>query len=122
MKKLTDKEITIMEVLWNNEPLPMREILEKLPEPHPSFNTIATFVRRLEAHGMIKHRELGPRFFLYEPAISKDDYLQMLNKEGVKKLFGGSYMSFISKLVEEREISIDELKDLIKSVDEEEEE
>ncbi len=119
MKKLTDKEIAIMEVLWNNEPLPMREILEKLPEPHPSFNTIATFVRRLETHGMIKHQELGARFFLYEPTMTKDEYLQMMNKDGVKKFFGGSYLSFISKLVEEKEISIDELKDLIKSVDEE---
>ena len=37
----------------------------------------------------------------------------------VKKFFGGSYMGFISNLVKEHDISIDELKELIRIVEEE---
>ena len=32
MKKLTDKELVIMNVLWENGALSMRDIMEKMPE------------------------------------------------------------------------------------------
>ena len=119
MKKLTDKEIAIMNVLWNGEPMSMRDILERLPEPQPHFNTVATFVRRLEQSGMVTHKELGARFFLYEPAISRQEYAEKVNKESVNRFFGGSYMDFISCLVKQQEVSVDELKELIKMVEKE---
>ena len=101
MKKLTDKELAIMNVLWDNGALSMRDLLERMPEPRPNFNTLTTFVRRLEVSGMIKHQELGARFFLYEPAVSRDN-------------FNGSYKDFISCLVQQQEVSIDDLRDLIR--------
>ena len=119
MKKLTDKEIDIMNVLWDGGAMSMRDILERLPEPQPHFNTVATFVRRLEQSGMITHKELGARFFMYEPAVSRDKYAEMMNKESVNRFFGGSYMDFISCLVKQQEVSVDELKELINMVEKE---
>jgi BlaI family transcriptional regulator, penicillinase repressor len=113
MKKLTDKEMNIMNVLWENGALSMRDIMEKMPSPQPHFNTISTFVHRLETHGMIKHEEIATRFYKYETTMSKEEYLARLNKENVDKYFNGSYMSFVSKLVKEQKISVDELKSLI---------
>ncbi len=115
MKKLTDKELEIMNVLWENGALSMRDLVEKLPQPH--FNTVSTFVRRLERSGMVSHKELGARFFLYEAAMTKEKYAEMLNRDSVSKLFAGSYMDFISCLVEQQEVSIDELKELIRMVE-----
>lgn len=116
MKKLTDKELAIMNVLWDGEPMSMRDILERLPEPQPHYNTVATFVHRLESSGIINHRELGARFFLYEPVISREEYAEMVNKESVNRFFGGSYMQFISCLVERQEVSVEELQELINMV------
>ena len=117
MKKLTDKELEIMNVLWENGALSMRDLVEKLPEPKPHFNTVSTFVRRLENSGMVSHKELGARFFLYEAAMTKEKYAEMLNRDSVSKLFAGSYMDFISCLVEQQEVSVDELKELIRMVE-----
>lgn len=117
MKKLTDKELNIMNLLWENGALTMRDIMEKMPEPKPHFNTISTFVHRLEAHGMIKHQEIATRFYQYETSMSKEEYLERFNKENVEKYFNGSYMSFVSKLVKEQKISVDELKELIDLVE-----
>jgi predicted transcriptional regulator len=114
MKKLTDKELAIMNVLWDNGALSMRDLLERMPEPRPNFNTLTTFVRRLEASGMIKHQELGARFFLYEPALGRDKYVEQMNKESVSRFFNGSYKDFISCLVQQQEVSIDDLRDLIR--------
>ena len=74
MKKLTDKELEIMNVLWENGALSMRDLVEKLPQPQPHFNTVSTFVRRLERSGMVSHKELGARFFMYEAAMTKEKY------------------------------------------------
>ena len=37
MKKLTDKELAIMNVLWECGALSMRDIVEHLPEPQSTF-------------------------------------------------------------------------------------
>ena len=55
MKKLTDKELTIMEVLWEKGEQSIRDLINYLPDPTVHFNTVATYVRRLEMHGMISH-------------------------------------------------------------------
>ena len=117
MKKLTEKELAVMNVLWDNGALSMRDIVDKLPQPQPHFNTVATFVRRLEQSGMVTHQELGARFFLYEAAVTRDKYAEMMNKESVNRFFGGSYMDFISCLVKQQEVSVDELKELINIVE-----
>lgn len=117
MKKLTDKELDIMNVLWDGGAMSMRDLVSRLPEPHPHFNTVSTFVHRLEASGMICHKELGARFFLYEAAMPREKYAENLNRENVGKLFAGSYMDFISCLVEQQEVSVEELKELIKMVE-----
>ena len=51
--------------------------------------------------------------------VSREQYINTINKENVKKFFGGSYMGFISNLVKEHDVSVDELKELIKMVEEE---
>ena len=119
MKKLTDKEQSIMEVLWEHGEMSIRELIKRLPSPTPHFNTVATYVRRLEMHGMIRHKELSPKFYLYDAAVSREQYINSIHKENVNKFFGGSYMNFISKLVEEHDVSVDELKELIRMIEEE---
>ena len=114
-----DKEMTIMEVLWQHGEQSIRDLINYLPEPVPHFNTIATYVRRLEMHGMIHHKELSPKFYMYDAAVSREQYINAINKENVKKFFGGSYMGFISNLVKEHDVSVDELKELIRMVEEE---
>ena len=49
MKKLTEKELQIMSVLWEHEEVSMRELIEMVPD-FKSVSTLVTFVRRLEVH------------------------------------------------------------------------
>ena len=39
MKKLTDKELTIMEVLWEHGEQSIRDLISKLPDTAAHFNT-----------------------------------------------------------------------------------
>ena len=47
MKKLTLKEEEIMDILWDNGPMFIREMLAFYKEPKPHYNTIATLVKEL---------------------------------------------------------------------------
>ncbi|MCQ2075642.1 MAG: BlaI/MecI/CopY family transcriptional regulator [Bacteroidaceae bacterium] len=117
MKKLTDKELEIMNILWDKGALSMRDLIEQMPNPKPHFNTVSTYVRRLESHGMIVHKVLGPKFYLYDAAMTREKYAEIINKDSIEKFFNGSYMDFISQLVQEQEISIDDLKELINLIE-----
>ena len=56
MKKLTDKELQIMEVLWEKGPLSTRDIIGHLPDTSAHFNTIATLRTVCVAHEQRQHR------------------------------------------------------------------
>ena len=108
-----------MEVLWENGPLSTRDIILHLHDTKAHFNTIAPYVRRLEQHGMIGHEEQSPRFYIYHASVTREQYISSMNKESIDRFFDGSYMDFISRLVKRHEVSIDELKELIRMVEEE---
>lgn len=111
--------MTLMEVLWEHGEMSIRDLINYLPNPSVHFNTVATYVRRLEMHGMISHKELSAKFYLYDATMTREQYNSAIQKENVKKLFGGSYMNFISSLVKEHDVSVDELKEIIRIVEEE---
>ena len=113
MKTLTEKEMELMEILWNNGGMTMRELYELLPEPRTHFNTISTFIRRLEEEGFVKHEALGGRLFRYQAALSKWDYEKREQKSFLGRFFNGSRMDFVRHLVKEEEISKEELQELM---------
>ncbi len=106
-----------MELFWVNGPMYIRELLAHYPEPRPHFNTISTFVRGLEEKGYVGHEVLG-NSHRYHAAISRDDFKKKTLKGVISKYFNNSYLGVVSSLVQEEEISIDDLKQLIREVEE----
>lgn len=109
---LTDKEAIIMNILWDNGPLFVREILERYPEPKPHFNTIATTVRILEGKGYVAHEEIGASHRFHATA-KKEDFRNRSLTEIIKNYFGNSYKNIVSALAEEEKISADELREIL---------
>lgn len=116
MKGLTAKEEEIMCFFWEKGPLFVRELLAFYDEPKPHFNTLSTFVRGLEEKGFIAHTSYGSTYQYYA-AISEEQYRQRTLKSVINKYFNNSYLSAVSSLVKEEEISLDELKQLIQEVE-----
>lgn len=116
MEKLTRKEEEIMEILWENGPMFVREMLELLPEPKPHFNTVSTFVRALEEKGFVAHERFG-NTYRYYAAVSRNDFKGKTLAGIIGKYFNNSYLGAVSTLVREEKISLDELKELIRQVE-----
>ncbi len=113
---LTEKEAVIMNILWDNGPLFIRDILKHYPEPKPHFNTVATTVRILEGKGYVMHEEFGPSH-RFTAIAKKEEFANRSLAELIKNYFGNSYKNVVCALAEEEKINTDELREIIELIE-----
>ncbi len=116
IKKLSPKEEAIMVCFWQHGPMFVREVIEKMDEPKPHFNTVSTFVRGLESKGWLGHEAIG-NSFRYYPLVDGAAWREKSVGGLVDRFFGKSYLRFVSSLVKEEKISTDELRELIDMIE-----
>ena len=116
MKRLSAREEEIMGFFWEKGPLFVKEIVGLYEEPRPHFNTLSTFVRALEEKGYLSHRTFG-NTYQYYAVVSRDEFKKKTLKSVISKYFNNSYLGVVSSLVKEEEISLSELKELIREVE-----
>lgn len=118
MEKITKKEEEVMNFFWEHGPMFVRDLVELYPDPKPHFNTISTMVRGLEAKGFVDHKSYGPTY-QYFAKVSRIDFGKLTLRGIIGKYFQNSYQSAVSALVKEEDLSVDELKELIRKIEEE---
>ncbi len=116
MEKLTKKEEEIMNLFWDNGAMFVKDILDIVPEPKPHFNTISTMVRALEAKGYVSHKAYG-NTYQYFATVQRSDFGRKTLKNIIKEYFGNSYKNAVSALVDDGELSSDEIKELLQQVE-----
>ena len=114
--KLTAKEEEIMAIFWEHGEMFIRDILKYIPEPKPSYNTVATQVKFLEDKGFLTRKPIA-NTFLYVPAISEKEYSGQTIGNVVRQYYNNSYASVVSQFVEEEKMDLDELKALIAEIE-----
>jgi len=114
---LTEREGMIMHMLWKDGPLFVREMLARCPEPQPHFNTIATIVRILESKGYVSHEVIGNSHRFYA-TVDKSEFRERGIADVIRNYFDNSYKKAVSALVEEEKISVDDLRDIIRMIEE----
>ena len=115
MQKLTNKEEELMQMFWEHGPMFVKDIVPLYDEPKPHFNTISTMVRTLESKGFVEHEAFG-NTYRYRPIISQEEFSKGVLGSVVTRYFENSYRQVVSALIEEEKISIDELEELIRKV------
>ncbi len=118
MKELTKAEEQIMQYLWKIGKGFLKDIVEEFPEPKPAYTTVSTVVRILVEKGFIKYNTYG-KVREYYPAMSKKDYTKSFFKKWIHNFFNNSKQSFASFFMNETDLSVHELEDLRKMIDEE---
>lgn len=116
MKTLTKKEEEIMGYFWKEGPLFVKQILDLYGEPRPHFNTISTIVRALEEKGYLSHHTYG-NTYQYYAVVSQDDFKKKTLRSVICKYFNNSYLDVVSSFMKEEDISLEELKGLIREVE-----
>lgn len=119
IKELTKAELEIMQVIWDRGNVLVRDILERMEEPRPAYNTVSTIVRILEKKGFVSHKAYG-KTYEYYPAVSKKEYTQKYMRTVLDNFFGGSVSSLVNFFASEKSISAeetDEILDILNSGD-----
>jgi len=111
MKEITKAQEDLLKALWEIKEGAVSDVLEKLPEPRPAYNTVATVIKVLEKKGYVAHRTYG-KTNVYYALVSKRDYAQHIMKDTFKGLFNGSLNQMVSAFVKSKDISLNELEEL----------
>lgn len=120
MKPLTKAEMDVMNVLWDAEhALTVNEIVEGYAEPRPAYTTVATFLKILEAKGYVEHKrkEETGRTFYFSPMLSREKYIAHVVNDVKDTLFGSSAKNFCSFLIQNEELTDEELKEILELID-----
>ena len=115
MQKLTNKEEELMLYFWERGAMFEKDIVALYDDPKPHFNTISTMVRTLEAKGFLDHEAFG-NTYRYRPIISQEEFSKGVLGNVVNRYFENSYRQVVSALIEEEKISIEELQELIRKI------
>ena len=116
MERLTKREEELMRIFWERGPMFVRELVELADEPKPHFNTLSTMVRGLESKGYLAHEAFG-NTYRYYPAVTQQQVGRGSLSGVVGRYFKDSYLGAVSALVEEEKISLDELRELIRTIE-----
>jgi len=116
MKKLTQAEEQLMQVLWSIKSGGyVKNILELLDEPKPHNNTVATLLKILVEKGFVGIKNPN-RNNLYYPLVTKSTYSEQSIEELTERYFEGSYSNVVSFLVDKKQMSIEDLELLLKEL------
>lgn len=104
-----------MQIFWERGAMFVKDIVALYDDPKPHFNTISTMVRTLEVKGFVDHEVFG-NTHRYFPIISQEQFSKGVLGNVVNRYFENSYKSVVSALIDEEKISVEELEELIRKV------
>jgi predicted transcriptional regulator len=118
MKEFTRAEEKIMQILWKIEKGFVKDIIERLPNPKPAYNTVSTIVRVLEKKGFVSYTAYG-KTHEYFPIISRNEYKKNFLKSFIKRYFSNSFQEMVSFFASDRDIDLEELEEMRELLSEE---
>src|SRR5262245_58234131 len=110
---ITAAELRILKVLWElKRAATVREVRDRLvaegPD-QPAYTTVMTLMNQLAAKGALEvDKERQP--FVYQPAVQREQVLGQRLKQFLHTVFDGQAGELVLRLVEEANLSADDLR------------
>jgi predicted transcriptional regulator len=105
--QFTDREIDVMEVLWERGPSLVAEVRTALKD-ELAYTTVLTILRTLEAKGYVGHTAEG-RGHRYFPAVKQKAAQKSALRHLTRKLFKGSAELLFVHLVSDQKLSEEQI-------------
>ncbi len=117
MVTLTKAEEKIMKLLWELEKGFVKDIIEKIPDPKPPYNSVSTIIRVLVKKEIVGFNKYGGTYEYY-PLISKEEYRQGQLGSLVKGYFNNSLSQVVNFFSENKNVKIEDVDEAIKMLEE----
>lgn len=119
-QRLTDLQLAIMKVLWDQGEASVVDVHETLRRQRRiTESTISTLLGRMEERGLVGHREDGRRY-LYRAIIDENRVRESLVNDFARRvqgLFADDTPALISRLLSNRDLRPEELTEIREIVD-----
>lgn len=114
---LTQAELRFMNIIWERGESTIREIRAHTPDgENIPYTTVATIVRIL-ARKHFLHQRLQGKTMYYRPAIDKRDYESRSIDKIVKSLFNSTPVSLATRLIDDHDLTTEELAEIKAALD-----
>jgi BlaI family penicillinase repressor len=124
IQKLATLQLAIMQVLWDRGEATVAIVREVLASDRDlAHTTIATMLVKMERKGIVDHRAEG-RAYIYRPCIQPEQVKTSMASDLMERLFAGNLTEMMSHLLDDHDVSREELtrlKDLISRKEQEHE-
>ncbi|MEJ7681382.1 MAG: BlaI/MecI/CopY family transcriptional regulator [Segetibacter sp.] len=115
---LTKTEEQLMEMIWKQDKVFLKDLIDSYPEPKPATTTVATLLKRMQDKGFVAYTLFG-NSRQYYPLVKKSDYFSKHVNGIIKNFFDNSALQFASFFTKSTNLTTSELEDLRKIVDQE---
>lgn len=115
MQKLTSQEEQLMIAVWKVGEGHVKAYMDEMTNPGP-YTTVASTIKNLEKKGFVSARLFG-NTYVYKPAISENEYKKKFMGHVVKDYFSNSYKELVNFFVDQKKLSADELKEIVKMIE-----
>jgi BlaI family transcriptional regulator, penicillinase repressor len=114
-EKLSRREREILEIIFaRGSEASVEDVREKMSDP-PSYSAVRALLAKMEAKGVVKHRENGLRY-VYSPVVAPTVARRSAMKRMVSVFFGGSSTAAVSALLRTERWSDEELDALMQEI------
>lgn len=116
-KILTEVELELMQVIWSTceklgSECTVRDVLDALPKERDlAYTSVATMLKILEQKGFLKSHKLE-RTLGYSAEVTRDEYEGVSLRHVADNVFQGNPGSMVMKLLNDTELSKEELQNI----------
>ena len=111
---MTGQELEIMKIVWERDSATVRDVYETLLlRRKVAYTTVMTMMKILERKKYLKRTQVD-RAYVYRPAQPKRQVIGAMVKEFVGRVFNGSAHPLLVHLVEDQELTGEELEEIAK--------
>ena len=115
---LTKTELELMNLLWDLAEGSVRDVMAALPQDRDlAYTSVSTILRILEKKEFLKSRKES-KTHIYTPLVQKESYEVKETGSLLNNLFSGSGLSLVKCLIDNDQLSEDEMESLKKMIEE----
>ncbi len=113
---LGDLQKTVMEIVWTLGEASVNQVKTKLVRRKLAYTTVLSVMQKLDKAGWLTHREEG-RAYVYRPVVTRAEAGRSSLRQFIDRVCGGDPIAMFQHLLDDQELSADDLAELRKMID-----
>ncbi len=114
----TDRELTILRILWDNGPSTVRQVNEAMSQDEDTGYTTTLKLMQIMAEKGLVLRDDSQFKHVYRPALTEEKAQKQLVGDLLDRAFSGSAEKLVMRALSARKVSAKELASIRKMLDE----